>query len=136
MEHSQQPARYLTPYILWLGIADWLKERGELSHREALAEIAEGAPHQGLRVVQRLAMGALLLALLVWFVTHAAAPAMQALATDLPASSVLLLSALLAEVSLAAIGFLLVRGGYRRYARVYARGLKVWQQRQQALYKL
>lgn len=129
-----RPAWYLTPYILWLGLVDWLSGRVHLTHEQVGEEIKQEIKQNGHRTLRRLGIGAGLFGLLVLFVAHVFAPAVERLASGVPKEAVLPAAGLLAGLSVLAIVSLVLRAGYRILARTYARGLREWERRQ-ALYK-
>lgn len=129
------PAWYLAPYILLLGFADWLFSRATLSHEEVLEEVRQKIKNNGYRTLRRIGVGAALFALFVLSAVDVLAPALERIAHVVPRQAVVPTAAVLASLSVLAIASLILRAGYRSLARAYARGLRVWERQQAALYR-
>jgi hypothetical protein len=126
----RKPGIHLVPYILWLGFVDWLTERTQVTHREALADAYVAVQKKGHIWARRLGIGAALLCLLVLFVAHIAAPLVQSVAPSVSRDAIVPASAGLATLAMLILVFVFVRAAYRVFARTYARGLRVWYRRQ------
>lgn len=123
------PPWFWTPYVLWLGFADWVSERLHITHRQAAAAAVQAVRQEGYPFIRRVGVGVLLVGLLVLFAIHFAGPTLKSVAPQIPVDAVLPGTIALSLLSILFVAFLIVRGVIRVLRRTYARGLRVLEHR-------
>lgn len=129
-----RPPWLLAPYLVWLGLVDWLAEHAGKSDTQVLAETRVELQQNGYVYVKRLGIGAALFGGLVLFVAHLAAPGIETAGRYMPQGIVLPLSAFIGVLTLLAFLGLILWRTYYTLTTLYIRGLKRWAHRQ-ALYE-
>lgn len=129
----RRPAWYLAPYIVGLGILDWLAERSRIPAAAVIADVREEVVRNGHYRLKQSGVGAALFGLLVLFVAHVSPPVVEHVGSHVPPGAVLPATALLGAAAAAAMIGLVGRASWHLLARAYRRGLRVWEKKQ-ALY--
>jgi hypothetical protein len=124
-----RPPVYLAPYVIWLGLADWLSERWYASPQQAMDEARVRIRRDGAFAVRQLGVGSGLFGLCVLFVTYLAAPLLAWSAVTVPDALLVPFCGLLAASAVCALAPLFLHACLGVLARLYERGIGVLERR-------
>lgn len=126
------PPWYLAPYVIWLGLIDYLAEHMRRADVEVLEEFRLDLSRRSHVIVRRVGIGVLLFGALVLLTAHVLGPATEVIAPFVPARLLLPGSVLIAVGAVFILAFAFGRALYKGLSRLYVRGLRVLERRASA----
>lgn len=123
------PPIYLAPYVILLGLADWVSDRLRASPQQVMDEARGRIRRDGAFMVRQMGVGSGLFGLSVLLATYLAAPLLAWSAVTLPQTLLVPLCALLAASAVCALAMLLLHSCVRVLTRLYERGIGVLERR-------
>lgn len=124
-----RPPVYLAPYVIWLGLADWLSDRLRASPQQVMNEARVCIRRDGPFAVRQFGVGSGLFGLCVLVTTYLAAPLLAWSAVTVPEALLVPLCGLLAASAVCALVVLLLHSCLGVLARLYERGIGVLERR-------